>query len=499
MVDISREGGSASYNDACSGRANGVDLFGSSMNYFMGCKVLPELLTMQKVGIYVDMPPLLGESLNDNKGLRPYIYLFRVEDIRCWILDKNSEPNEFAAILLQERCECYDENTGFPIGLEERYRHLWKDGDGQVMAAFYNEGGQMIDQFGQPMSEAIPLEMNKIPFIVLDIGESLMTDVADYQVALLNLASTDMSYVIKSNFPFYTEQVNQRAENLNIRTGQPGTPGQTPGDAKAKDVVVGVAQGRQYPEGMERPGFINPSPEPLMASMKKQEQLKEEIRLLLKLNIMNLSPPQMASAESKSKDTRSLENGLSYIGLCLENAERKIAEYWSMYDDSKQATVNYPVDYSLHSEEERRTEAEYLEDIKTNVNSPTMHRIIQKRLAKISMGTKVSNQTMVKIEAEIDQSQTLVTDPEILLSLNEAGICSGEDISETLGFPKGDFEKAQKEHTERLDRIAQSQLKVSAARGLPDASSGPDAKNEKVVSQKRDSAPTNKPRTRGEA
>ena len=53
--------------------------------------------------------------------------------------------------------------------------------------------------------------MTRIPFILLDIGESLMKDVANHQIALLNLGSSDVSYALKANYPFYTEQQDLRA------------------------------------------------------------------------------------------------------------------------------------------------------------------------------------------------------------------------------------------------------------------------------------------------
>jgi hypothetical protein len=39
-----------------------------------------------------------------------------------------------------------------------------------------------------------------------------MEDIADYQIALMNLESSDINYMLKSNFPFYVEQYDPRAE-----------------------------------------------------------------------------------------------------------------------------------------------------------------------------------------------------------------------------------------------------------------------------------------------
>ncbi len=507
MVDITRAGGTDSYQSAITGLHGGVDLEGSSMNYFMGCKILPELLTMERVGIYVDMPPLAGESIAANEGLRPYIYMYKAEDIRSWILDEGADFNEYAAILLRENIIAYDEETGFPSGVTTRFRRIWRDIDGLILACFYDEHGEMIDQFGTPTDQPIILNINKIPFVTVSISESLLTDVADYQIALLNLASTDMSYALKSNFPFYTEQYEPRADSIHLRpTGNTTTPGQATEGATAKsdEIVVGPSKGRRYPKGVERPDFIHPSPEPLKASMEKQQELKRDIRQILKLTISNLQGPKMASAESKQEDSRSLETGLSYIGLALEMGERKIAEFWSMYEGSKDiATIVYPENYSLRTEEDRRNEAEGLEKLMTKVPSMTFQKEIGKRISHIMLGSRIAREKVKKIDIEIDSATTMTADPEIIKSDVEIGLLSLETASRLRGYPAGEVEKAKKDHAERLARIAEAQSKPDdnpGARGVPDASGNPkqDAKEEKAKSRDTttDDVPTDK--TRGE-
>src|SRR5690349_18311421 len=50
--DIIRTGGSPSYQLAITGKEGGVDLEGSSMNYYIGKEVLPEMLAMRRVGVF---------------------------------------------------------------------------------------------------------------------------------------------------------------------------------------------------------------------------------------------------------------------------------------------------------------------------------------------------------------------------------------------------------------------------------------------------------------
>lgn len=500
MSDISRSGGSKTYNTAISGLSGGVDLEGSSMNYFMGCKVLPELLTMEKVGIFVDMPPLAGESIAHNSSISPYIYMYKAEDLRCWIIDENDDPNEFAAVLLREYVYINDEDTGFPNTITTRYRRVWRDINGIILAAFYNEAGEMIDKFGNKVDQPTLLNIERVPFTIVRISESLMTDIADYQIALLNLASTDMSYALKSNYPFYTEQTDNKATSPHLVPQGQAADLATAAASKSEEINVGVTRGRKYGKNLERPGFIHPSSEPLKASMEKQAQLKEEIRQLLKLTISNLRGPKMASAESKQEDGRSLESGLSYIGLALQNAEQKIAEFWEMYENNSQiATISYPKNYSLKSDEERRSEAKDLQEMLTTLPSKTYQKEIGKKIANITLGPTIPRESLVKIENEIDAAPTMTADPEIIAKDVEIGVLGLELASQIRGYPEGQVEIAAKEHADRLARIAESQANAQEARGVKDHEGNPQTagKTEKKVSRDTTKDSVVKDKTRG--
>jgi hypothetical protein len=197
----------------------------------------------------------------------------------------------------------------------QRYRYLWIDpATGQVNLQFYNLEGTPVDQFGTP-SGPIVLELNRIPFVMLDIGGSLIKDVAQHQIALLNLGSSDVAYALRSNFPFYVEQKDLRAVGSHLKNaatadGTATTGGQGAGET---DIKAGATHGRAYDKGMQQPAFINPSAEPLRASLELQDRLKRDIRELVNLAVSALAV--RASAESKAMDNQGLEAGLSYIGL----------------------------------------------------------------------------------------------------------------------------------------------------------------------------------------
>ena len=249
------------------------------------------------------------------------------------------------------------------------------------------------------------LELTRIPFVLLDIGDSLIKDVCHHQIALLNLGSSDVNYALRANFPFYTQQDDGRGFGSHLKTGinEDGTPvvgGQSAADT---NVRVGVSQGIKYAMKAERPGFINPSSEPLKASMELQANLKSDIRALVNLAVQSLA------ANGDRPDTTGLEAGLSFIGLVLENAERKIANYWAAYEEknpSKQKipVIKYPDRYSLKTDGDRVEESTKLTELMTKVPGQTVKRELAKLVVQSLLSGKVNVETIDTINKEIDES-----------------------------------------------------------------------------------------------
>ncbi|KKM83659.1 hypothetical protein LCGC14_1307130 [marine sediment metagenome] len=427
IADVARGGGPQTYQDGVKGLKGGVDLAGTTMNSFIGTTILPELLMMSRVGVFVDMPELPGETLSDQQGTRPYIYHYPIEAILNWDIDvKNNKT--YKKLLLRDDIYKICDITGLPNGVLKRYRYMWVQ-DNVVLVQFFNENSKPIDRFGNDGIDVIELDIPIIPFVLFEISDSLLSDVANYQIALLNLASSDILYSLKSNFPFYIEPFDPRADNLFRRPVGHETPqadetsvqivqGGERADAivaKNYEVEVGATTGRRIPKGLDYPTFIHPSSEPLKASMAKQDELKKDIRMLVKLAVSSLSP-KMASAESKDFDERGLEAGLSAIGLELEQGERLIAQYWQMYGTTKSTvtpTVKYPQKYSLQSDRDRRQEAKDILDVAKEVPSVIFKRESVKQAAIITLGAKVTHEKLKEIEEEIDDVDVVVNPEEL--------------------------------------------------------------------------------------
>lgn len=514
MSEIVRKGGPKSYISATRGEGGGVDLYGSSMDRFIGEIVLPELMTMRTIGVYVDKPPLNGPLLLNNQNRAPYLYTYPVEDILSWSYTYYEGEYVYLSALLRDHDYDYDQETGLVKGKMEKYRHIWLAADG-VHVQFYLPNPNENEDHDIKLGEEVILPLKRLPFVLMGLKESLLADAADYQIGLLNLASSDMTYVQKANFPFYTEQYDPATDSYYIRrpnfaANVDHTTGRDPaegtfveGNKSGKDEInVGSLTGRRYPKGLERPAFVAPPTEPLLASMKKQEAMKNEIFELIDIAASNAAP-QHASAESKSMDDRGLESGLSYIGLELEWGEREIAKIWALYENSEPATVKYPERYSTKTDKQRLEEAKQLDDVKTSAPSRTFAKEVAKQISRIMLSDKVSNDTLDKIEEEIEKAEYISADPELIRTAAELGMVDAVTGSNALGFNGEEVvPQAQKEHAERLARISAAQSKPeSAARGNPDLTTPDDdsADEEKEKSQKTPDLKDNPadPKTRG--
>ncbi len=471
MVDITRTGGPDSYTKAIAGENKGVDLAGNSMNNFIGLFIIDELMALGRVGVFIDKPSQLGfESVAETSDQHPYLYFYITEDIRSWRFD---QTHQLTHLLLRDTVNSTDSVTGLVDGDVFRFR-LLRLIDEQVHVDFFDsEGKHMLpleSEVKLSPEGSIIVDLPEIPFVFFQITESLLTDIADYQIALLNLGSSDMNYSLKANFPFYTEQYDAAADLTGLlrppasldNTDDTKKPGEAAQEfSRDQSIKSGPTVGRKYGKGLERPGFINPSPEPLIVSMQKQKELREEIRQLANLNLNTI---RSRSAESKEEDERQKEEGLSAIGLELEAGERSIARIWNLYETSgKQPDpiIAYPNNYDLRTDEDRRKEADQLTDMIPRTPSQTLKKELAKESATVLVGHKISTDDLDKIHKEIDAVEVVATDPEVIRSDAEAGFVGNETASLARGYPKGEVDKANEDHAERAARIALAQSKAN--------------------------------------
>jgi hypothetical protein len=496
MHAIRRTGGTESWQASTSGQRGGVDLGGSSMTHFIGTEVLPELLSMGKVGIFVDNFAFTeGRTKLEAGQQHPYIYTYKAEEIRNWEWYVRGHELRLKRLLLRVSEDILDPEYLLVNGYNELYRYFWEE-DGVILVQNYDGKGKPVDIHSVPAEfEPFELKISQIPLVVLELQQSLLQNTANHQIALTNFESADTGWLLRSNVPVYTEQFDQRFENSKGWTGDDDAS--TDNVDQTETRTIGASDGIRYPIGAEQPNFIHPSPEPLQASMDKQKNLKDDIRALVNLAVTN-TKSRFASAESKQMDERGLESGLSAIGLVLEHAEGRVARLWSEYESSKEELkVGYPERYSLKTDEDRRKDAEQLASTSVDVSSHLFRKEIQKEIAEILLAGKVADETLDKIMGEIDESNYPTADPKQIRSDVEAGLVSREFASGARGYPKEEASKAKIEKLEAELARERAQMKNAGARGL-DESDPESAKLEKEESQNPENNPDGKKLVRGE-
>lgn len=513
MGDIIRRGGSKSYQSAVAGNRGGIDRRGSGMNHFIGTQVLPEMLAMGRVGVYVDNIAPPGPTMADAANASPYLYMYKVEDILSWRCALPEDDSDYEAILLRDWCIDYDSAWGqvaLPKGNFERYRLVWKDpSDGFVWYQFFDSAGQPILPDGTPGEAPKRLNLRRIPFVMFDIGDSLLKDIATHQIALLNLVSSDVAYALKANFPFYVEQVDSRAFGSHLKDDimEDGTATAGGQEGNTKEIRVGAVDGRTYDIKAAQPDFIHPSSEPLKASMELQRKLEDDIRKLVNLAVVSLGNSR-ASGEARNIDNQGLEAGLAFIGLVLEGAEKKIADHWAAYEgnDSRDTViVKYPEQYSLKSQAERIEEADKLTSLMFSIPGMTVKKELAKDAVVALLGGRIPVDKLNQINEEIDKAKYSTSDPEVVRLAKEQMLASDITLSDALGFEgKSEIPKAHADHEARIERIQKAQTDPNegegdpAARGKPELSANPNAGKEEraQVNDTTTSDTTEKP-TRG--
>ena len=436
LGDVVRQRGPKSYQAAVKGENYGVDFCGSSMGTYIGQQIIEELLVTTKVGVLVDN---FRELDADDK--RPYVSTYDACSILNWY--PNVPLRGFDRLLLGE----YEYTPEF--NYKYVYRHYEKRSDGVLVTIF--------DETGQPTDEQL-LQIERIPFTVFQIRHSLMRVVDRYQIAMLNLESSDISYAQKANYPFFYEFYDAKTEGIYSKTTTP---------AAKPEIEVGITKGRRYPREVQPPGFINPDPETLRVSMEKGEKLKQDIRNLTNLNLLNL--PVDATNQ------RSLEASLAYIGQVLEAGERQIAHDWKMFaKEGEDAIISYPRTYAIRSDEDRQSEAEKLEGLKTKIPSPRFKKAVSKRIARLLIGQDVSNEELQRIYSEIDNADTLTTDTNLILSAHKEGLVDDVTAANAIGFDAAKvIPQAKKDRAERAALIMESQGgQGGSARGVPEFQKG---------------------------
>lgn len=395
-----------------------VDTFRSSMTTFVGSEILPRLLSQGKTFVFVDAPPAEDRPVDpslppptraEEPSQLPYLWAFHAEQCLSWTYD---DDGRITACLIELLVDTVDPATGLTTGVSKEYRLLKLLADGEVHGAVVGPGVAVVvfDKDGKVKSSQL-LDLDRVPVVEFKIAQALMTDIADMQVSLMNLASTDMAFLFRGNFPLYVEQYDPAtaviAPTARKKRETSGAQNRDTDldDTDGRGSSVGVSTGRRYAKGVERPGYVSPPTENLRASMEKQDKIAQGIRAALDLALTSLSVAAVQqSGESKKQDRVGLSAGLRYIATQLENGEREINDIVHMYLGASLdlGTVDYPDEYDDPDESERAAQLERLKASRTAVRSATYQREMSKRIAESQLTGVTDELTLEQIKREID-------------------------------------------------------------------------------------------------
>ncbi len=489
LPDVIRKGS----EDYLKAMSSDVDGFSSSMTTFVALEITPLLLVQGKRFVVVDAPPTKeGATKADDRG-EPYLYTLDAEDVLSW---SYRDGGGFKAILIKLSKDIEDKETGLVVENQVVYRFMryLEQGEsftGECGMDFAGPGVliQTLDEEGKLLKNSSGdqcqfLQIDAIPVAEFSLVASLMAEIADHQIALLNLASTDMDFVWRGNFPLYTEQQPKKTGSIRPRgtkrrkadddtDSEDPLAGGDPGTGRnSTQRRTGIGKGIGYAEGMERPGFVAPETGNLTVSMQKQESIAKEIRILVDLALVSLSVQALEqSGKSKEADRVGEEAGLAYIGQALETGEREVAKYWHMMagEEGVDIEVNYPENYSIATPSERREAASQLRALHSTVRSDTFQKIIDKRIAEILLKGITDADEIAKVLAEIDEGAFLDDDKaraEVIQKDVVAKILSRGTAAELRGYGDDEAEKV------RADSSADVSALLGGQEGAPSAGDG---------------------------
>ena len=491
MQLTSRSRGPQSFQEAVPGGEFGVDGSGTSLNYFLIMEVLKELLVMRRVGIFVDRPVLSEQpTLKEAANAPPYMYMFKAEQILAWhVKPGNITPDE---VLLRRDAPLYYEDTLITVDVENEYVYLRKSGPETVQCDIFDHDGDLV--------KSLQLNLPAVPFVLLETSESIIQDVIGHQNALLNLGSSNVAFAIAANLAVYTEQTDMGWLMQALRQKQDQEAGEDDAENPNTDVGVieiGLNKGRRYMQNAQPPSFISPDNINLERAAYLYEQLRDDIRRIILLAIQNVSVRGLTTATGLLQSQAATSNGLAALAIILEKAERQLVAIWSAYEATPyDYTVKYPADFQVMSKAERFTLINDLAKLRELVPAKDYQLHITKSIAALVVGPEAAPGQLAAINQQIDEAPGVISSPETITSLTEAGILPREYAAQLLNLPDDAAVKANLEHAERLQRIAASQMSAAgAARGNTDGAGN--AVDEKTLSQSADLSDTGGKQVRG--
>jgi len=316
----------------------------NSIFHFHANDILKWLPTYDTVWIYTAQHSFQGEitlAQQREQGLNPYFVLVSPENITNWKLKEDSQT-EFSQVMMKTWEEVEDE-YGF-AAFQMRYLVFRED----VIIKF-DEEGEEVERYDN--------EIGKVPFVRLTIDESFISDIVRIAAAAVNLASGNLNFLNKSNFPILTQKGQEPLENFNAYADTGVFVGE---DGEMKYL--------EYPTGS------------LDFNENTMKALQELADRAASQKYQSIATKMTQSGESQKENFKDIDAALAWINNTISEGLIQSVKYMGLYLGVGDVELSYsaPVTYLSESPNEVVVRAQNMLDIAADAKSVEMQAALSK-------------------------------------------------------------------------------------------------------------------------
>lgn len=346
----------------------------------------------------VDMPSNTAEAqtrLDDTiLGIRPYVTVYSPPDVVDWAIDADGS---YRWIRFRETAT--DESD--PFSSRSKTKRIYRTWTRDTFTV-HDDAGLLIEEgthgLGEVPAVLIPIREH---MTYMDVGESLLTDIAMLNRAIYNYRSLLDEFLYRQCFNF-----------LALATDESLTPERI----KALMQEYGINNATFYPAKAGPPSYVSPPSDPAEMIMKAIDMAAREIVELAKLQDRKSSSSEK-SGIAHAYEFQESNAAFAKIAKNLEDGERKIIRLYYKWQKKDDVTVSieYPSDFNITTLADQIEEG--LSALSMNI-SDTFNAELKKRMVSVIL-PDLDPETEDTIEEEIDSTPSTSSE---LLTLRSAGV-----------------------------------------------------------------------------
>lgn len=356
-----------------------VDLCGTPVDTFMA-EVGAKMLTFGQYHAIVDMPKSKKEAKSElerkQTGLRPYLSQVSPFCLSNWEYGRDGK-------LLWIRIK--EEVTSEIDPFEDRPEHAvceyrtWTR-DSWYVHQVQKDKAELVDRGNHDLEEVPLVTFNQASMMPLSpISASFIKDIGPLNLAILNWGS------------LIDNEAYERCLNILVmeRSQQTGA-----------EIVIGTNNALEYDKGGVPPHFLAASTAPAAFIQTMIRETVQEIYRLSRLGgLTGRMVREARSGVAYKFESHEANQALAAKADRLEAGEKRVHELHEKWLGREwRGVIDYPEEFGIESVEE---EVQLLTQVKQQLRSPTLKRLLEKKSAAKLLG-KVPKSTLAVVDAEID-------------------------------------------------------------------------------------------------